>query len=111
MAVVTADKYRNLLSHAVDQRGRRQLPGTPLRLIPVPAEHPCALRSLCCLRCYPTPEFLRGGGVVQLHFGERRTAVGEVHVRVIEAGQQQLAVRVNDSAFGSAPWIDLGHGS
>ena len=62
--------------------------GVPFGFIPVAAGNPLALwRRLGALRDTAS-EFLRAGGVIELHAVEREPAIDKMHMRVVEARQQ-----------------------
>ena len=52
-------------------------------------------------------EFLRGCGIGKLNLAELRSALNEMHVRVVKSGQQQLAAGVDYSRLRPAPQINL----
>ena len=88
VAVVAADKYRRVRGQRIDQFLGRHGGGRPFGFIPVAADDPFALGCLLGLFANAAGKFRGAGGVVQLHAVERQAAVDEMHVRVVEAGQQ-----------------------
>ena len=111
VAVITADEYRYITGHGVDQLSSRKLGRGPFRLIPVPSRDPFFLGFACGAFCNPTLELLGARGVVELHVVELRTSVDEMYMRIVEAGQEKLALGIDDRCLWSPPGVDVRIGS
>ena len=80
---------------------------TPLGLIPIAALHPFALGGFRGALGDAAGKFLGAGDVVEFDAVELRSAIGEVHVGVVEARQQAPSLRVDHVSLGAAPGIHL----
>ena len=110
MTVVSADEYRRPVGQFVDERARRQPRRRPALIVPVAAENPLAgprSRTLA-----DTPRELAGGfSVAQVDVLELRTTVDEMHVRVVEAGNDAPPSGINDHRVRAAPSLHVAGGA
>src|SRR5580704_18781036 len=106
MAVVAADEDRCVAGDRVNYLPGWEFGGSPLGFIPVAAEDPRSLGSHFGALADAAHELLGTGGVIQLHGVQLRAAADEVHMRVIEAGEEQLSACIDDLGLRTAPGGD-----
>ena len=91
VAVVATDEDRRVASDGIDQLFGREFRRSPLGFVPVAAQNPRSLGRDFGALADAAGKFLGAGGIVQLHVVELRATGDEVHVRIVEAGQEEFA--------------------
>src|SRR2546428_10216075 len=97
--------------HCVNELFSRKLRFRPFGFIPATAQNPFAFRRFSHLRRDALRELLRARSISKLNLIELRSALNEMHVRVVEARQHQLAARIDHFRFWTEPQIDLRAGA
>ena len=95
VAVEAIHPHRMIRRDRVDPLASRQL-AAPQLVVPVAARDPGAGRHRLRERRDARHELVARPGVAQLHRGQALPAVEEVHVRVDEAGDEELAAGIDD---------------
>ena len=107
MTVIAIHGHRGFGRCRIDQFPGGQFRWTPLGLVPIAAEQPFSLGGFRGTLTNAADEFLRAGGVIELHIVELRSTIHEVHVSVVESRQQTLPGGIDHAGVGPAPGIHL----
>jgi uncharacterized protein len=107
MAVVATHEHRCAVRRVVDQRPGRKFCRVPLLVVPVTAEHPLARVRTGPFADSPRELGLRRG-VLQVDALELRTTVDEMHVRVVEPGNDASSAGVDHPGARAMPVRDIG---
>ncbi len=105
--VVAGDEDGRVRRHAVHQRAGRERRAGPTLLVPVAPEDPLALRGALRALANPADEFFRCRGVLQVDAVKLCASGHQVDVRVVEAGHDEPAARVDDPRGRCAPLLDF----
>src|SRR3546814_19250557 len=90
----------------MDQRAGVQVGGLPAFVVPVAVEYPAALVEGSGVGTNAVAEDLWRRRVAQLHRGQPLPAVEEVHVGVVEAGNDAASTQLKPFGPGSGPASD-----
>ena len=107
VAVVTTDKDGRVVRDGIDQLFGRELRGSPLGFIPVTAENPRTLGRDFGAGVDAADELLGAGRVVELDVIELHATGDEVHMGIVEAGEEEFASGVEHLRFGTTPGRDF----
>src|SRR3546814_11865101 len=91
----------------MDQRAGVQVGGLPAFVVPVAVEYPAALVEGSGVGTNAVAEDLWRRRVAQLHRGQPLAAVEEVHVGVVEAGNDAASTHFKHFGRGSGPASDF----
>src|SRR3546814_13098693 len=91
----------------MDQRAGVQVGGLPAFVVPVAVEYPAALVEGSGVGTNAVAEDLWRRRVAQLHRGQPLAAVEEVHVGVVEAGNDAASTQFKHFGRGSGPASDF----
>ena len=107
VAVVTTDKDGRVVRDGIDQLFGREFRGSPLGFIPVTAENPRSLGRDFGALADAADELLGAGRVVELDVIELHATGDEVHMGIVEAGEEEFASGVEHLRFGTTPGRDF----
>src|SRR5689334_6184563 len=109
VTVVSRDEHWLVGYCGVEHLASGQLRRIPLLLVPVASGDP--FTSGCRFRAIGDAfrELLRRGGARQFYAVELNTTVDEVDVSVIEPGQDEVLMRVENPCAGTSPGVDFRH--
>ena len=108
VSVGAPEKHGVIAGRVVDQLVCRQVGRIPALMIPVAVAEPCAWRARLGELRDALREFGGTVGCAEFDGDERSAAVEEVNVRVVESGEQQAAVEVDDLGVGAGELADGG---
>jgi hypothetical protein len=101
--VVLGAQQHGMVGHGGVQRGTVGLAVAPALDGEAAALHPASRRGLGRAGTEPGDGVVEGGGVAERHLGPLEAVQAEVHVRVVEPGEQARAVESNRLGVGRQP--------
>src|SRR3546814_492957 len=100
-------EYRVVGSDRIDQLARGQVGRGPALVVPVAVEHPAALVQGRGVGTNAVAEDFRRRRVAQLYRGQSLAAVEEMHVGVVETGDDAASTQFKHFGRGSGPASDF----
>ncbi len=111
MSIQAIHHHRILGRHVIDQLMGRKLRGSPILVVPASIQDPLAFRARTreCRNAFP--EFTRRLCIAQLDARQAHTACIEMHMSIVEPGQNASATQVDDFGLRANELLNFGRSS